>query len=194
MRPKRTSLKLAALFIGLTLAQTTPAYGPSMPHSAFVRNTSNTAIVVFTGDDRRIIEGLRLYMDGVADRLLITGMEAAKIDLLDLYQNAGFMPARSLEGVYIDKHAKTTYENAVNTRIWLSGRGIENIILVTSDFHVPRSRLLLEKQLGQNSIRIETFSVPSNATAETWQTEARKYNITRWGIPTNPQRLIELMF
>lgn len=188
------ALKLSTLFLGLSLTLATPAFGPPKPLPPHERNAANTAIVVFTGDDRRIIEGMHLYMAGIADTLFITGIDLEKIDVMTLYQNAGYTPLRDSRGIHIDRLAQTTYENAVNTRLWLQGQNMAGVLLVTSDFHMPRSRLLLQKQLGHTNIHIESFSVPSNATAETRKREARKYWFTRRGIPTNAVRLVQLAF
>lgn len=194
MKPRKQALKLAVLFAALSLAMTTPAYSPSKPYSGFERSASNTAIVVFTGESRRIIEGLRLYMNGVADKIFISGIDAKNEDILELYSAAGHTPTRGLEGVYIDTQAQTTYENAINTRRWVKDQNIGSILLVTSDFHIPRSRLLLERELRQTTIRTETFSVPSNASEATRREERSKYAWARWGVPTNAIRLVQLMF
>lgn len=45
-----------------------------------------------------------------------------------------------------ENHAKTTKENAINTKAILEKEGVNKIILVTQNWHMQRAKLLFEKQ------------------------------------------------
>ena len=61
--------------------------------------------------------------------------------------------------------SRNTYENALYSRQFLQEKGINQIILVTSAFHMPRSVMLFEQQ------GFEVFPAPTDygVTQDGWQ-------------------------
>ena len=96
------------------------------------------AIVVLTGAEFRIAEGARLLQDERGKRLLISGVNprVTRADLLRITQ----LPAEQLDCcVDVDTKALDTRGNARETHAWTHQRGYRSLILVTSNFHMPRS-------------------------------------------------------
>lgn len=81
-----------------------------------------------------VLAGGRLYWDD-AERSEAVDM-ATLLTLMEVPESAMIEEPDSLN----------TYENAVFVRRLLEPRGIKKILLVTSAFHMPRSRLIFKKQ------------------------------------------------
>lgn len=96
-------------------------------------------IVVLTGGTARIDGALRLLAEGRAGRLLISGVNPS----VSASALAGSIDP-ALEAVLaccvdLGHDARDTIGNAEETRAWVSDLGLKSLILVTSDYHMPRS-------------------------------------------------------
>ena len=104
------------------------------------------AIVALTGGAFRINDALALLAAGHGDRLLITGVNPATRSV----QIARLMPEhrRWFECcVDLDHSALNTIGNAVETGRWVRRRKFKSLIVVTSNFHMPRARAELAYQM-----------------------------------------------
>ena len=113
----------------------------SLPQAADLRADG---IVVLTGGEARLKEALDLLGEGRAERLLITGVHPD----VDAETLAVRMPARAdLLGccVDLDYEALDTSGNAAETGHWIRETGYHSLIVVTSDYHMPRSLLELSE-------------------------------------------------
>lgn len=104
------------------------------------------AIVVLTGGAARISDALKLLDDGLAKRLLISGVNP------DTTQEelASFEPGRDrLFSCCVDLgySALNTAGNAKETRNWTRDRGYRSLIVVTSSYHLPRSLTEIRREL-----------------------------------------------
>ncbi len=96
-------------------------------------------IVVLTGGTARIDGALRLLAEGRANRLLISGVNPS----VSASALAGSIDP-SLEAVLaccvdLGHDARNTIGNAEETRAWAENLGFTSLIVVTSDYHMPRS-------------------------------------------------------
>jgi uncharacterized SAM-binding protein YcdF (DUF218 family) len=98
----------------------------------------------------RVIYAARLYKDGVAPNLLLSG---GGID----WYNPESSPAQEMyillelmgvppEAMWLESDSRNTYENAAYTHQILESKGINTILLVTSAAHMHRSVKLFEAQ------------------------------------------------
>lgn len=125
----------------------------------------------------RVLHGARLYLAGKAPLLVLSGgritwgqgqtrSEAA--DMAELAEALG-VPASD---ILLEPDSLNTFENAAYTKALLAERGIEQILLVTSALHMPRSLAIFTKQ-GFNATPAPTdFHVvrdPLNVDSNTWQ-------------------------
>lgn len=99
----------------------------------------------------RVIYALKLYQDGVADKLLLSGgnitwlgagSSSGAEEMAVLLQMMG-VPADRL---ILQEESRNTYEDALFCSQIARDLGVSQIILVTSASHMPRSRALFEKQ------------------------------------------------
>lgn len=153
---RRSFLKMAAMgSIGMATGSTGGAYwhgdrqldfydriAPrAQPHDLPFAN----GIVVFTGSSGRIEEAFRIC--GAYQRLHISGCaEGYTPDtILSAFRIRDSKAKR--ENITVD-HARSTAENGRFTREWLEAHpDISRLVIVTSDFHVPRAYSLLRNEL-----------------------------------------------
>lgn len=126
-------LALLAFFGGFAVfaASVARQAAPADPHAE--------GIVVLTGGAERIASAIRLLAEGRANRLLISGVNPA-VDARALAAIMGSDKKRYLACcIDLDHDAKDTAGNAWFTGQWADRRGYGSLIVVTSDYHMPRS-------------------------------------------------------
>ncbi|KCZ84717.1 hypothetical protein HAD_03520 [Hyphomonas adhaerens MHS-3] len=102
------------------------------------------AIVALTGGSGlRIAEGVQLVSEGRGGHLLISGVHP-DVTMEDLIGLAGGDPDVWACCVTIGHAAETTLGNADETAAWAYENGYRDLILVTSDYHMARSLLVLQ--------------------------------------------------
>jgi uncharacterized SAM-binding protein YcdF (DUF218 family) len=107
------------------------ALPPADPHA--------DAIVVLTGGSARIDGALQLLAEGRASRLLISGVDP-KVSPRDLANTVDSNLRENLDCcVDLGHDAVDTIGNAAETRRWAEERNFTSLIVVTSDYHMPRS-------------------------------------------------------
>jgi len=97
------------------------------------------AIIVFTGGSKRIETGLTLLKQQQAPVLFISGV-GPNLDIDTVYKLwSDDDSAETLCCFELGKKATNTIGNAIETKQWASDNHISSIILVTSDYHMPRT-------------------------------------------------------
>lgn len=103
------------------------------------------AIIVLTGGPDRIKTGLSLWADGMAPELFISGvhLKTSRNDIFAQWDHAEKrLPFCCMTLGY---DATSTVENAVEVKDWIERNAIRHVRLVTSDYHIPRAAMELEK-------------------------------------------------
>lgn len=115
------------------------------------------AIVVPTGAAGRIDRGLALLAEGQAKRMLVTGVAPGvrKVDLVRQYGFAGTIACC----VDLGREAVDTRSNADETARWMQAHRYRSVRLVTSDWHMARTRMEVGAVLGD--VAIVRDGVPS---------------------------------
>lgn len=150
------------IFVGLCA---TAIFGASVYLSPQDSTSPSDAIVVVSGGQTqtRAKHGIELYKKDLAPKLIFSG---AALD--DGPSNAKEMAALARrsgvpdDAIEIDEDAKTTYQNAVNTKRILEESESKSIILVTSPYHQRRAYITFKKVLG-DGYNIENSSSYDNA-------------------------------
>jgi uncharacterized SAM-binding protein YcdF (DUF218 family) len=108
-------------------------------------------IVVLTGAASRITDAIVLLTNQSGQRLLITGVhrtttarEIAQLTALNVKIFACC--------VDLDRSALNTAGNAIEARRWAKEKGFNSLIVVTSNWHMPRAMAELEHQLPDASL------------------------------------------
>lgn len=126
-----------ALLFALYLYQTQKV--PPLPAA------DNQGIVILTGGKNRIEEGLKLKEKLNIKSIFISGVHA-KVDLKNL--NLDKQPCC----IELGHSAINTKENAYETWAWLKEKQFTKIILVTSDYHMPRAMDIFHKTFREAEI------------------------------------------
>lgn len=121
-----------------------------VPIKPAISTSKSDAIVVLTGGDKRIEKGFILLKNNKANKLFITGVND-KIKLSNISQIEKFQSILDFDyksKVYLGINAQNTQGNALETKQWISeAENIKSIILVTANYHMPRSLLEFHKAL-----------------------------------------------
>jgi uncharacterized SAM-binding protein YcdF (DUF218 family) len=130
------------------------------------------AVLVFAGNINRIETGYKIVNEGYADSLIVSPEVPGKIaeynKRFDLRQTAITI---------IEDHAMTTFENALYTDKLVEAYNFRNVILVTSDFHMPRSYFIMRLLTGPG-VRIQRYSVYKiNESDSSWERLIQKWRL-----------------
>jgi uncharacterized SAM-binding protein YcdF (DUF218 family) len=128
---------LAGIVLAVVLA------GGALPHivageAAAPPAGGADAIFVLTGGENRIAEGYRAWRDGKGKNLVIlgAGRDARLEQILPALPS---LPAGDRERVRLEGWSRNTFENAVSAKSFVMVNGYHSVILVTSDYHMPRA-------------------------------------------------------
>lgn len=146
-RRRRTGRRLAAAAVLLGFAASAYLAG------GFVRFARDVAllttppaearadgIVVLTGGEQRLKQGIELLRSGEGQRLLVSGVNRGT-SAKALARTTGTDAALFDCCVDLDYEALNTIGNAEMTTRWARQHGFRRLLLVTSDYHIPRSLL-----------------------------------------------------
>ncbi len=109
------------------------------------------AIIVLTGGGGRVEYGMELLADGRAGALFISGVNKS-VPLGDLIEKApetlrGIISTLSDDRIAIGRDARNTIGNAEESAEWVKRNGHKTILLVTADYHMPRSLIEFKQAL-----------------------------------------------
>jgi len=140
-------------------------YADAIPTGVADPQTQTDAIVVLTGGSGRLDEGLRLLEEGAALRLFISGVYKG-VDMQNLLEAYRDNP-EDLNCCVDIGHAEDTINNAVETAKWAKENGVTSLRLVTSAYHMPRSRLEFQYALPGVTV-VEHPVFPAHVKQEDW--------------------------
>jgi len=109
-----------------------------VPKDEVTLDRSADGIVVVTGGASRIEDAIELLSAGRGKRLLISGVHPTTTsrEIARLMPEYGQLIACCVD---LDHSAINTVGNAVETRLWAKARGFRSLIVVTSNYHMPRT-------------------------------------------------------
>ncbi len=119
-------------------------------------------VVALTGANSidRIAAAMGLLQDGMGKRLLISGVNrgASREDIRNVSK-----AARRLYDCCVDLGftAADTIGNARETAEWAASMRYRNLIVVTSDYHMPRAMLELHAVMPEPGFHLQAYAVPT---------------------------------
>ena len=121
-------------------------------------------IVVLTGGSSRVSDAMELLAAGYGKRLLISGVRPTN-DASDISRS--LPDSQSWMGccVDLDRSAVNTRSNAAETRRWAHERGFKSLIVVTSNYHMPRASVELSHAMP------DIVLIPFAVVGDKWRDE-----------------------
>lgn len=105
------------------------------------------AIIVLTGGEKRLGAAFDLLKSGKGQRLLISGVHPSA-RIVDLQRATGGDAGLFSCCVDLDRDALDTIGNAEESAKWVDSYAWDSVIVVTSNYHMPRSLLELKRHMG----------------------------------------------
>jgi uncharacterized SAM-binding protein YcdF (DUF218 family) len=159
--PRRRGWLRATIVVFSTVAFMAAAIGfvgfLSQLRTAELKPAKNAdGIVVLTGGSSRVSDAMELLAGGYGKRLLISGVHPTN-GTSDISRS--LPDSQGLLGccVDLDRSAVNTRSNAVETRRWARERGFKSLIVVTSNYHMPRAIVELSHEMPE--IELIPFAV-----------------------------------
>lgn len=131
------------------------------------------AIVVLTGDKGRIPKAIELLRKRGSPLLIISGVGKGA-SLVDLINNQGGVADNIRElwnRIVLESKSQSTVENVYESGKILLEKKIKRVILVTHDYHMPRSLGIFRRVLPQ----LELYAYPIKSESSFW------YNWNEYG-------------
>jgi len=118
------------------------AFGVFLPKP--VGKWSSDGVVVFTGGEGRVGRGLEVLREGWAKQLLVSGVDP---EVRPAEFRAEYGVSRRLMNccVTLGYDSYDTRSNAVETSLWIGKHKIKTLRLVTSDWHMRRAEIELDR-------------------------------------------------
>lgn len=110
------------------------------------------AIIVLTGGHARLDTAVDLLKSGKGERLLISGVNPVA-GRSDLIRASGGDASLFSCCVDLDRAALDTVGNAQESAKWMRRHSYASVILVTNNYHMPRSMLEMKRLLGDAEVQ-----------------------------------------
>lgn len=133
---------------------------------------SDVIVLLGGGDDGRITRAGELYEAGYAEYVYITSAHASEVDYHALNTEYYGIPD---EAIIYHEDANSTFEDAESTFDLMHNEGFESAIIVTSDYHIKRARMIFNR-LNSDSFTLYFAGAPNHA-GERWFETERWYQL-----------------
>jgi uncharacterized SAM-binding protein YcdF (DUF218 family) len=121
-------------------------------------------IVVLTGGSSRISDAIELLASGYGKRLLISGVHPTN-GVSDISRSLPDSQRLLTCCVDLDRSAVNTRSNASETRRWVDEQGFRSLIVVTSNYHMPRAIVELSHAMPEITL------IPFVVIGDKWREE-----------------------
>lgn len=147
-----------ALFVAAAFGAGLLLFIARLPDAASGTPSPADGVVVFTGGDDRVTRAMDLLSGGAGKRLLISGVNptVTREEMAALWRGD---PALFECCVDLGLLAQTTEGNASELDSWTRRNGYRSLILVTSEYHMPRA--LVEARDRLPDVAITPYAVAS---------------------------------
>ena len=135
-----------------------------VPNAEIALRDKADGIVVLTGGASRVTDGLDLLAAGQGRRLLISGVHPSSS--LDAISRMTPEHRRLVECcVDLDRAALNTFGNARGASSWAKAKGFKSLIVVTSNYHMPRAIVEFSHRMPDVAL------LPYPVVGEKWRNE-----------------------
>jgi uncharacterized SAM-binding protein YcdF (DUF218 family) len=114
-------------------------------------------IMVFSGTSARTEAGFRLAREGYGRNLAVSGYN---LDQLRTVAEKHEHPAEL--GLLAQGKSRSTFEDAYNTRQIVGQNHLDSVLLLTSDYHLPRAYLLTRLMLLGTGVSVHPSAISAS--------------------------------
>lgn len=139
-------------------------------------NVKADGIVVMTGGQSRIKEAVRLLKEGYGRRLLISGVNP-RTGQSDLIRLTDLDKQTFSCCVDLGYTALNTIGNAAETQTWAAAHGYRSLIVVTSNYHMPRTLVELARIAPDVQLQPHTVTPVAFDTQAWWLSPVTMRNL-----------------
>lgn len=149
----------------------------TLPKASDSAHPVTDGIVVITGGQQRLADGLRLLQIKAGQALLVSGVGRGVNKTILAKELSLDAPTTTLLEccVTLEFEAGDTRGNALATAQWASNKDFQSLRIVTANYHMPRAKYVFTRQLPE----IELYFWPVNPYALTLETWWQKPDIFR---------------
>jgi uncharacterized SAM-binding protein YcdF (DUF218 family) len=141
----------------------------NLPKTSDSAHPNTDGIVVITGGQQRLSNGLHLLETGAGKALLVSGVGKGISKAILASELKLEASARELLQccVTLEFQAYDTRGNAFAAAEWAKSNNFQSLRLVTANYHMPRAKYVFSNQMPHMNLHFWPFS-PSELTLETW--------------------------
>lgn len=148
----------------------------SIPKEVTEPNKDTDGIVILTGGSERIGEGIRLLKENKAKRLLVSGVGRGVLlsNILKLSGDESDNIDQIKDKIDLGYEAVNTEGNAIEASRWIKENNFKTIMLVTANYHMPRSLLEFNELAPDVEIIFHPVFPESIKIDQWWKSEGTK--------------------
>ena len=112
-------------------------------------------IVVLSGESDRVVEAARLYKQGLAGYIIMSGGSFDnKASIAVVMRNQAVRLGVPAEDIIVEPEAMSTYQHPIFVKPIMQARGFQSAIVVSSPFHMRRSAMLFDRVFRKSGIEL----------------------------------------
>jgi len=126
-------------------------------------------LIVLGGDSERDLYAAELYKKGLAPKIIMSGYGSSAWYMAKRVVSAGVRE----QDVIVEDKSESTYHNAVYSRNIVLAQNFKSAIIVTSPYHMRRSKLIFERVFRNTGVKLlysstkdSGFNVDGRCTSE----------------------------
>ena len=136
---------------------------------------SSDVIIVLSGGTDRVEQGVTLYQQGYAPKLLLSGSSAHKMEQLALSLGV------PKQNILLDVKSTTTFGNAYYSAKIMRAQGFQSAIVVTSDYHTHRASIIFSQFFKGWQLTVCATPYSSSISTDWWKyKQTSEYVITEY--------------
>jgi uncharacterized SAM-binding protein YcdF (DUF218 family) len=134
-------------------------------------------IIVLSGGQGRVEKAVELYKSGYAPYIILSNAKeitSRSGDMLQTALNLGIPQ----DAIYTENAAESTYQNAEFTLPIMKEHDLQSAIVVSSDFHMRRVKLLYDRVYKKSEIELTYVGSSSGYNAKRWWSDRKSRETT----------------
>lgn len=107
-------------------------------------------LIVLGGDSERELHAAELYKSGLAPKIIMSGCGSSAWQMAKRAVSTGVKE----QDIIVEDKSENTYHNAIYSRNIVLERNFKSAIIVTSPYHMRRSKLILERVFRNTGVKL----------------------------------------